>query len=85
MSITNKDVEKLSGIFATKDDLNNFREEILIKVNDSISNSQDKIIKKLEDMSIEQKMAFSQYRRQEEKLENHESRIKVLEDKVLTS
>jgi hypothetical protein len=83
MAITNKDIEKLSEVFitkeeakqlatkkdleryATKEDLKSLKDEILTKVNDDVLTSQDKIIKKLEDMSIEQKMAFSQYRRQE--------------------
>ena len=78
MAITNKDIEKLSGIFSTKGelktDISNLRNEIL--------SSNDKIMKKLEDISIEQKMSFAQYKRHDEKIDDHEKRIKTLEVKV---
>jgi len=104
MAITNKDIDKLSEIFATKKDLENFatKKDLLaikkdvIGVKDDLVSfkdefhgfkndilaSQDKIMKKLEDISLEQKMAYSQYKRQDEKLENHERRIVALEVKV---
>lgn len=83
MALTNKDIEKLSGIFATKDDLENLRSELRSELKNDFLTSQDIIIKKLEDIQLEQKMAYTQERRRDEKLENHETRIKKIEDKVL--
>lgn len=48
MAITNKDIKESSAIFATKDDVENFKKDYL-----------GIIMKKLEDMSIEQKTAYS--------------------------
>lgn len=79
MALTNKDIEKLSGIFATKEDLENLRGELK---NDFLT-SQDKIISKLDEMRQEQRMSLLQERRRDEKIENHETRIKKIEDKVL--
>ena len=90
MVLTNKDIEKLSGVFVTKGEFKNelsglaTKEELKSFKND-ILNGQDRIMKKLEDMSIEQKMAYSQDKRQDEKIENHEKRIIKLEEKVLAS
>lgn len=86
MAITKKDIEKLSEVFATKEDLKGFAtKEDLASLKNEMLTGQDKIMKKLEDISIEQKMAYSQSRRQEEKTDNHEIRIKILEEKVLVS
>jgi hypothetical protein len=86
MVITNKDIEKLSGIFATKKDLddrlNNGLNNVRSELKDQILSSEDRIMKKLEDMSIEQKMSRVQSRRHEDKIEDHEKRIKALEVKV---
>ena len=92
MAITTKDIEKLSEIFATKEDLKAFatKEDLkafatkgeLANLKNEILAGQDKIMKKIEDISLEQKMAYSQYRRQEDKIEDHEKRIKSLEVKV---
>ncbi|MBI5700900.1 hypothetical protein HZC34_03510 [Candidatus Saganbacteria bacterium] len=80
---TKKDIEKLSDVFATKEDLKAFAtKDDLSKLRNEMLTGQDKIIKKLEDMSIEQKMAYAQYKRHDEKIENHEVRIKTLETKV---
>ncbi|MFH1761482.1 MAG: hypothetical protein ABIA63_10325 [bacterium] len=77
MAITKKDIEKLSDVFATKEELKGLKNEILT--------GQDKILKNVEDMRLEQKMAYAQYKRHDEKIENHEKRIGTLEEKVLTS
>jgi hypothetical protein len=74
MAITCKDVEVLKESFATKGELASFRNEVLI--------GQDKIMKKLEDISLEQKMAYSQYKRHDEKLEAHERRLSVIEARI---
>ena len=95
MAITKKDVEKLSEVFATKEDLSKFEARIdqkfatkeefkqvandLSRFRNEVTISHDKIFKKLEDMTIEMKIGYSQYRRQEDQLENHEKRLVVLE------
>jgi hypothetical protein len=79
---TKKDLENLSGVFATKQDLSDKVNNLRSELTDRILTSQDKIIKKIEDMTIEMKMSYSQYKRHDEQLENHEKRIKVLEVKV---
>ena len=89
MAITKKDVEKLSEVFATKEDLSKFEARIdqkfatkeefkqvandLSRFRNEVTISHDKIFKKLEDMTIEMN------RRQEDQLENHEKRLVVLE------
>ncbi|MBI5701675.1 hypothetical protein HZC34_07560 [Candidatus Saganbacteria bacterium] len=89
MVITKKDIEniiiKFSAIFATKQELQTGLNSLKSELKNDILTSQDKIMKKLEDLSIEQKMSYAQSRRQEVKLENHEERIKHIEEKVLTS
>lgn len=83
MAITKKDIEKLSGVFATKDDLKAFAtKKELAELRDEMLTGFDGVMKKLEDISIEQKMAYAQARRQEAKLENHEKRLVALEAKV---
>ncbi|MFH1826301.1 MAG: hypothetical protein ABH823_03295 [bacterium] len=83
MAITKKDIEKLSSIFVTKSDfkdgLNNGLNSVKFELTNQILTSQDKIMKKLEDLSIEQKMGRLESRRHEDRLEDHEKRIKVLE------
>jgi DNA-binding HxlR family transcriptional regulator len=96
MALTKKDTEKLSGIFATKEDLKQFAtkkdlEELSTKTDirfneisrkfNEVTNTLDKIVGKLETMHTEQIVAREQYRRHDEKLENHEKRIGALEAK----
>lgn len=92
MAIDKKDIKKLSEVFATKEDLKAFatKEDLkafatkkdLGNLKGEILVGQDKIMKKIEDITIEQKMAYSQYKRHENKLEDHEKRITSLEAKV---
>ena len=93
MAITQKDIEKLSEIFATKADLEKLTEKFATKADlgkymtkadfeELKYNYLDKIMKKLEDFSTELKLSFSQYQRHDEKLEDHERRIKAVELKV---
>lgn len=77
MAITDKDIEKLSKVFATKEDLKGYATK------NDLLNSQDRIIKKIEDLTTEMKISYGQYRRHEDKLENHETRIQTLESKVI--
>ena len=84
MALTKKDIENLSNLFATKKDLEELKLDFQGLRNDFLT-GQDKFMKKLEDMYIEMKMFNSAFSRQEEKTENHEKRIKTLEEKVLVS
>jgi cell division protein ZapA (FtsZ GTPase activity inhibitor) len=89
-----KEVDKKLKNFATKDDLKNFatkddlkklKEELkeeTIEARDAILRSNDKIAKFLKDIREEQAMLIGADRRHEEKLEDHEKRINVLEIKV---
>jgi len=83
MAITKRDSGKLSEIFATKRDIERFvtKDEFNTFKNGNVT-TLDKIMKKLEDMYIELKMFNNSFRRHDEKLEAHETRIKALEVKV---
>lgn len=67
--------------FATKRDLEKIDEKIDSKFN-AVIIGQDKILKKLEDIETEQTMDIEVHKRQDGKLENHETRIKVVEIKL---
>jgi len=49
---------------------------------DKVLTGQDKILKKLEDTETEQAMDIRVHKRQNEKLENHEERIQIVEEKL---
>lgn len=49
---------------------------------DKIMIGQDKILKGIEDLKSEQKVDVIVHKRQDKKLENHETRIKIIERKV---
>lgn len=87
MALTNKDIEKLvekfSGIFATKEDLKEEISKLDRRLSDKILTSHDEIMKKLSDLSTEKIVMMGQYRRHDSTIENHEVRIKTLEQKVL--
>lgn len=93
MAITKKDIEKLSAIFATKEDLMNFAtkdylnnfatKDDLKSLKDLILTIYDDLIKKFDDMKTEKLMLLTQSRRHEESFANHEERIVRLEHKVL--
>jgi len=50
---------------------------------DRILTGQDQILKRSEDLETDNTMSAAVHRRQDDKLENHEERIAVVEDKVL--
>jgi len=50
---------------------------------DVVLNNQDHILKRLEDLEADNVMDTAVYRRHEDKLENHEKRIVVVENKIL--
>jgi type I site-specific restriction endonuclease len=89
MAITNKDIEKLKEVFVTKEEFNQRFEQIEIKfegrfneVNNKfneVTNLIDHVMFELRDMRQEVRINFSQYRRHDDMLENHEKRIKFLE------
>jgi len=87
MTITDKDVKKLAGIFATKDDLNRFatkddlgqvREEFRDKF-DRVLAGQDKIIKELENGREDRVFAVGKDREQDRRLDGLEVRVGKLE------
>lgn len=82
MAITNKDVEKLKDVFATKDDLKVLKNDF-INLKNEVLNSHDEIIKKLDDMRTEKLMLISRNREHADTIANHEERIGRLEKKVL--
>lgn len=49
---------------------------------DKVLTGQDKILKSIEDLSSENTADIELHKKQEEKLENHEARIKIVERKV---
>lgn len=84
MALTKKDIEKLTDVFATKDDLARLatKEEMNARF-DQVTKTLDWLVGKVQSISDELKINFAQYRRHDEKLEDHEKRIKTLETKVL--
>ncbi len=80
MAITNKDIEKLSGVFVTKEDSKAFAtNEDIRELRGEFLGRFDKLFKKMEDMTIEMKMSYYQSREQGDKIENHEKRLVLLE------
>jgi len=73
---------KINGKFAKIDDhFARIHEEIKEKF-DKVINGQDKILEKLENLSDENVASVDLYKKQEEKIENHEIRIKFMEQKM---
>lgn len=83
MALSNKDIEKLSGIFVTKDEFKDGLKSLRTELTDKILTSHDEIMKKLNDMSSDKIVMMGQYRRHDTTIENHEVRIKKIEEKVL--
>lgn len=71
MTITGKDIETLKEVFTTKDE---FKEKI-----NRVTTSLDWLMGKMETVLNELKIISSQMRGYDDKFENHEKRIKVLE------
>jgi len=83
MAITNKDVEKLKEVFATKEDLNRFatKEDLTDKF-DAVLKGQDKIMKELEIAREDRTMAIGKDREQDKRLDGLEQRVRKVEVKV---
>ncbi len=97
MAITNRDIEKLKSVFATKNDLQNLKSIFTTKEDlanlknifttkdefnsfkDQTQSNFDFVFKKLIDIQHEITAFVGLYRRHDEKLENHETRITKLE------
>jgi|GEM_PF-5461135 len=64
-----------------KGEVNELKEETREKF-DLVFNSQDKILKRLDDLETDNAMSAGASRRHEDKLENHEERIIAVEEKL---
>ncbi|OGC04696.1 hypothetical protein A2276_01815 [candidate division WOR-1 bacterium RIFOXYA12_FULL_43_27] len=88
MALTNKDIEKLvekfKSVFTTKEEFQFLKSEFKELKND-VLNSHDEIMKKLNDMSTDKIVMMGQYRRHDTTIEDHEIRIKKIEEKVLVA
>ena len=71
MAITNKDVEKLKEVFATKEDLNEKFREVLA--------GQDRIIKELETARGDRTLGVGKDREQDRRLDGLEKRMTAVE------
>ena len=92
MSIPDEDIRKLKGIFVTKEEFNLLKQDVsqlksntydvkeeLGEFKEQTSTNFDKVMKVLEEIRTELIVSHEQYRRHDEKLENHEKRLVVLE------
>jgi len=91
--VTKDDLKNELKSFATKDELISTKWELINKIDnlkqdlkqeitekyDKILDGQDYLIKKVETALQETKVAYGQYKQQENKLADHENRIKVIE------
>lgn len=84
MALTKKDIEKLSNVFATKEELNRLTKKFATKADFlQIKESLDWLVGAVSTIKEELTVRFSQYRRHDDQIENHEQRIKKVEEKVL--
>jgi len=77
--IDEKDIEKLSNVFATKDDLDNLENNIegkIVEFKDEILIGQDEILKELKALRQEQTVGDAQDKRQKRVLEIHNDALK---------
>jgi hypothetical protein len=89
MAITDKDIIKLSKVFATKDDLKNFAtkddlkrfatRDDLSSLRKEILDGQDKIIKELETAREDRTLALGKDREQDRRLDSLEGRRQKVE------
>jgi hypothetical protein len=78
--INGKDIEKLSEIFVTKDDLERSEQKIedkIVEFKSEILNGQDKILEKLEALSQEKTFKGAQDKRKTKVLEIHNDALKT--------
>ena len=76
--LNNKVDSNISGL---KSETENMKSEMDEKFN-LVLNSQDRILKSLENLETDNTMGAGASRRQEDKLENHEERIVLVEEKL---
>lgn len=72
--------------FEIKDEVGKLRNELKSEMSekfDSVLSGQDHILKRLDDLETDSEMDTAVHHRHEDKLENHEERIVVVEEKVL--
>jgi hypothetical protein len=82
--LTQKGFEALG--FDTENKINGLRDELKDEMSekfDMVLTGQDQILKRLENLETDNTMDAVAHRRHEGKLENHEKRIVVVENKVL--
>ena len=80
MAITNKDVEKLKEVFATKEDLARFatKDEAASR-HAEIMKTLDKLMKEKETAREDRTLAIGKDRERDRRLDDHDARIKKLE------
>lgn len=71
-------IKILQTVFTTKEDMENFKEEMK-ESNNKVLNSNDKIAREIKDLRQEVVVFHGGQRRQEDVLNNHEIRLKVVE------
>ena len=82
MVITDKDIAKLTEVFATKEDLGQVKEELKLEIKDKfdqILKGQDKIIGDLEKAREDRVFAVGKDREQDGRLDELDGRVKKLE------
>lgn len=88
---TNKDIESLGASMTDRfevveNELGGVIQSVssleikIVQLNDTVATMQDKILKKLDDLEIDNTVGTEQYRRVHITLETHEKRIKSLEN-----
>ncbi|OGC04070.1 hypothetical protein A2276_05580 [candidate division WOR-1 bacterium RIFOXYA12_FULL_43_27] len=84
MALTKKDFEKLSEVFATKEDLKGFatKEEMNARF-DQVNTTLDWLVGAFRNFKDELTVRYGQVRQHNDQLEDHEMRIKKIEEKVL--
>jgi hypothetical protein len=83
MAITDKDIKKLSEVFATKGDLKGFAtKDDLSSLRKDILDGQDKIMKELETARQDRNLALGKDREQDRRLDNLEGRMQTVEARV---
>ena len=69
-----------------KDEVSDLRDELKSEMSekfDKVLNGQDQILERLDNLETDNTMDSAVHRRHEDKLENHEKRIAVVENKIL--
>lgn len=83
MAITDKDIKKLAGTFATKDDLKGFAtKDDLKEFKEEVMGSLDKVMDELSKAREDRILAIGKDREQDRRLDGLESRVKKIEVEV---